>query len=82
MRGRLSLGGADEFHCPSQSEIEDSRTSLRGVVADSVRLLMMEHSTRIIVQAKTRRELGGPFWNDYRRSVRILDHGVMVMDGW
>lgn len=37
----------------------------------SIRLLLIEHSTRIAFQEKTRRELGGPFFGDYIRSVRI-----------
>jgi hypothetical protein len=32
---------------------------------------MMEHSTRIAAQAKTRRELRGAFWAEYRQSVRV-----------
>ena len=32
---------------------------------------MMEHGLRVGFQRKTRMELGGPFWGDYRRSVRI-----------
>lgn len=43
----------------------------RGAVTDSLRLLMIEHSTRIAFQEKTRRELGGPFFADYRRSVKV-----------
>jgi hypothetical protein len=39
-------------------------------VAASFRLLMMEHAGRVLFQEKTRRELGGPFFADYRRSVR------------
>ena len=43
----------------------------RGALQDSVRLLAVEHSIRIGFQAKTRRELGGPFFKDYARSVRM-----------
>jgi hypothetical protein len=32
---------------------------------------MIEHGARVAFQAKTRRELGGAFWGDYRRSVRL-----------
>ena len=32
---------------------------------------MIEHGTRVAFQDKTRRELGGPFWSDYGRSVRV-----------
>jgi hypothetical protein len=34
---------------------------------------MIEHTTRIAFQEKTRRELGGPFFRDYVRSVKIPD---------
>jgi hypothetical protein len=36
-----------------------------------LRLLMLEHGIRVGFQEKTRRELGGHFWHDYRRSVRM-----------
>lgn len=42
-------------------------------MSDSLRLLLLEHSVRIAFQDKTRRELGGPFLRDYRRSVKIPD---------
>jgi hypothetical protein len=34
-------------------------------------LLTIEHATRIAFQEKTRRELGGPFFEDYMRSLKI-----------
>lgn len=37
---------------------------------DSLKLLALEHGLRMGFQAKTRRELAGPFWGDYRRSLR------------
>ena len=45
----------------------------KGAFEDSLRLLMIEHTTRIAFQEKTRRELGGPFFRDYGRSVKIPD---------
>ncbi len=42
-----------------------------GALVDSLKLVMMEHSIRVAFQQKTRAELGGPFWKDYERSVRI-----------
>jgi hypothetical protein len=45
-------------------------TDVKGAVGDSLKLLMIEHGTRIAFQEKTRRELGGPFLSDYTRSVR------------
>jgi hypothetical protein len=50
---------------------EQRRTDVRGVLTDSLRLLVLEHTTRVAVQDKTRRELGGRFWSNYRRSVRV-----------
>jgi len=46
-------------------------TDVRRAIGDAFRLLLIEHGSRIAFQAKTRRELGGPFWSDYRRSVRL-----------
>jgi hypothetical protein len=42
-----------------------------GAFMDSFKLLIVEHGTRVAFQEKTRRELGGNFWSDYRRSVRL-----------
>jgi hypothetical protein len=42
-----------------------------GAFTDSLKLLMIEHGSRVAFQEKTRRELSGNFWGDYRRSVRI-----------
>jgi uncharacterized coiled-coil protein SlyX len=42
-----------------------------GAFTDSLKLLLIEHGTRIAFQEKTRRELEGNFWTDYRRSVRV-----------
>jgi hypothetical protein len=52
------------------SDIPSGPSTFRGAITDSIRLLMIEHSTRVAFQDKTRRELGGPFWQDYRRSVK------------
>lgn len=57
---------------PAHVSIDDQRgVDVFGVVVDSLRLLAIEHGTRVAFQEKTRRELGGPFWRDYKRSVRI-----------
>jgi len=53
------------------SRDDSARTNLKGVLADSFKLLMMEHITRVAIQEKTRRALGGNFFGDYRRSVRV-----------
>ena len=42
----------------------------RGAITDSLRLLVIEHATRVFFQPKTRRELGGNFFSDYRRSLK------------
>lgn len=60
-----------------EDQLEDSRvlspgqSTLRGAIADSIRLLLLEHSTRVAFQQKTRRELDGPFISDYLRSVKM-----------
>jgi hypothetical protein len=46
-------------------------TDVLGAFADSMKLLMIEHGTRIAFQSKTRKELGGNFWQDYAASVRV-----------
>jgi len=50
---------------------EEEGTDVLGAFVDSLKLLMIEHTVRIALQEKTRRELDGPFWDDYRSSVRI-----------
>jgi hypothetical protein len=51
---------------------EDNRgVDVFGAFGDSMKLLLIEHAIRIAAQDKTRQELGGPFWSDYRRSLRI-----------
>ena len=50
------------------SQDDQNRGNLFG---DSLRLLLIEHGTRIAFQEKTRRELGGPFWSDYMASIRV-----------
>jgi hypothetical protein len=49
---------------------DDEGVDVLGAFGDSVKLLLIEHTIRIAAQEKTRRELGGPFWADYRRSLR------------
>jgi hypothetical protein len=46
------------------------RTALFRALGDSFKLLVTEHAIRLAFQEKTRRELEGPFWSDYRRSIR------------
>lgn len=60
---------------PSQdpSELAPAPSTWKGAIADSLRLLLLEHTTRVAFQHKTRRELDGPFFGDYVRSLKIPD---------
>jgi len=53
------------------SRQQDDLTDVKGALQDSIRLLVMQHLFRIGFQDKTRRELGGPFFADYARSLRL-----------
>ena len=55
---------------PTTLEADQEACDVLGAFDDSLKLLLIEHGIRIALQEKTRRELGGPFWLDYRRSVR------------
>jgi len=67
------VGAQDGSHEASSTLSRDASPSStwKGAVADSIRLLLIEHTTRILFQEKTRRELGGPFFPDYARSLHI-----------
>ncbi len=54
-----------------RSETAPSSPTWQGALVDSLRLLAIEHTTRVAFQAKTRRELAGPFFSDYRRSLKV-----------
>src|SRR5829696_7750938 len=58
---------------PGPSELAPAPSTWKGAIADSLRLLLLEHTTRVAFQHKTRRELGGPFFGDYVRSLKIPD---------
>lgn len=49
----------------------NDRTDIKGAVTDSLRLLTIQHLWRIGLRDKTRNELGGPFFADYHRSVKM-----------
>jgi hypothetical protein len=74
----LSLAAARPVAAQSTEPLRSAQTSadddrgadVMGALGDSLKLLMVEHSIRIAFQGKTRRELGGDFWKDYRDSVR------------
>jgi hypothetical protein len=55
------------------SELAPSPSTWKGAFTDSLRLLLVEHTTRVAFQGKTRRELGGNFLGAYKRSLRIPD---------
>ena len=50
---------------------EQQGPTWRGALADSLKLLMIEHGWRIAAQEETREQLRGPFLRDYVRSVKI-----------
>jgi hypothetical protein len=60
-----------QLHTPSTVPSGRERTDVKGTIEDSLKLLMLEHLGRIAFQEKTRRELRGPFFPDYARSVRM-----------
>jgi hypothetical protein len=69
---RLFGQAADQTASPAAAETPEKKgRPLLASIGDSMKLLMIEHSTRILFQEKTRRELGGPFWGDYRSSIRF-----------
>ena len=61
----------DSSLAPDPSALAPSPSTLKGAIADSFRLLLIEHVTRVAFQQKTRSELSGPFLKDYLRSVKI-----------
>jgi hypothetical protein len=56
---------------PPVTTHNDTGVDVFGAFRDSMTLLIIEHSIRIAAQEKTRHELSGPFWSDYRRSLRV-----------
>lgn len=67
-----TLAAAQEADATAFSSVEDNEgADIVGAFADSLKLLLLEHGTRIAFQEKTRSELRGNFWQDYKRSVRI-----------
>ena len=55
--------------------------NIAAVLRDTFALLAIEHGVRLSLQSKTRRELSGPFWADYKRSVRVPE-AWEDGDGW
>jgi hypothetical protein len=79
-----SAGAQSDSHLlPSQASSDDDEgADVLGAFAGSLRLLLVEHGTRVAFQSKTRAELGGHFWNDYRRSVRWPGQWGDTDAGW
>ena len=69
--GQVIEAGAQPQITQEPSELAPAPSTWKGAIADSFRLLLLEHATRIAFQPKTRRELRGPFFRDYVRSVRM-----------
>ena len=69
-REGLARQDHDTRPAPAQAS---GRTDVLAAFTDSLKLLAFEHGIRVAFQEKTRRELDGPFWRDYRQSVRIPD---------
>jgi hypothetical protein len=69
--GSATAYAQDPLTASANSRDDGKGTDILGAFGDSLRLLLIEHGTRIAFQEKTRQALGGPFWSDYRRSVRI-----------
>ena len=65
--------GQDALQPTLTSSDDRDGADVLGSFTDSLKLLLIEHGFRIAFQEKTRRDLGGNFWGDYRRSVRIPD---------
>ena len=56
---------------PPASTGMSATSTFRGAFEASFRLLLLEHGGRILFQQKTRRELGGPFFSEYAKSVKV-----------
>ena len=69
--GVVPAAAQEPLTATTSSEDDSEGADVFGAFADSLKLLMIEHGTRVAFQEKTRRELGGPFWSDYQRSVKM-----------
>jgi hypothetical protein len=67
----IAPAAAEEQILDGPSNPSSAGPTWKGAIADSFRLLMLEHLGRIAFQSKTRRELGGPFIRDYIRSAKM-----------
>jgi protein SCO1/2 len=80
-RGASLRGDRSPANQPPPRAQRSSGTNVLAAFGDSLKLLALEHGIRVAFQEKTRRELGGPFWGDYRQSVRI-PHQWEDSDAW
>jgi len=55
---------------PARTRKAQPSADVKAAFVDSLKLLGLEHAARITFQEKTRQQLGGDFWADYKRSVR------------
>lgn len=67
----LSLVTPLQAQSDLSSSVGGNRTSIKHVIEDSVRLLAMQHALRISLQEKTRSELHGDFFAEWKRSVHV-----------
>ena len=56
---------------PDEDALTSPGRDFVGALIDSLKLVSMEHAIRVGLQTKTRSELDGPFWAEYRKSVRF-----------
>ncbi len=73
VRAQAAAHESAETATADPSELTPAPSTWKGAFSDSLRLLLLEHSTRVAFQGKTRRELGGNFFADYKRSLRMPD---------
>jgi hypothetical protein len=59
---------------PGNASAPGASVDKAGVFFDSLALLAIEHGIRVATQPKTRDELSGSFWGDYRRSLHVPKH--------
>ena len=69
--GFLAAGEAAAQDGLTVGSEDDREGADMGAFSDSLKLLLLEHGARVAFQDKTRRELGGNFFADYRRSIRV-----------
>ena len=67
----LAVAAAPASAQQDTSLIPPVPSTWKGAFSDSLRLLAIEHGVRITFQEKTRRELSGPFVEDYIRSLKF-----------